>query len=88
MTDEELTAILTQRGYRMVEDNRPVYRLDLVVEPVREGPKVATKLGQKWQTCNLTADGLHWMLSHYCELQGQYYTDEQRRDNKRGAQLT
>lgn len=84
MTEQELTDILTQRGYRLVDDKRPIYRLDLVVEPIREDA-IPTKLCQKIDLINLSAEGLHFKLGHYCELKGQYYTDEQRRNNRRSA---
>lgn len=79
MRYEEITAILSERGYRRVESPDGSFRTWLWVAPDRDGPVIATKLCM-WEF-NLDPDGLNELIDHYCELKTPNYTDEQRARN-------
>jgi len=79
MRDEEITAVLTERGYRRVSSPDGSFRSWLWVAPDRDGEVVATKLCM-WEF-NLSPNGLHWLLDFNCELKSSYHTDEQRARN-------
>lgn len=80
MTYEQIDALLAARGYRRIEP--PTWRSWLWVEPLRDDA-LPTKLCQ-WGS-QLKPDGLHWLLDHYCELKSEYYTDEDRAENRRAS---
>lgn len=81
MRDEEITVILSQRGYKRVESPDGSFRTWLWVAPDREGDVIATKLCQGWLG-NISPEDVHWMLDFHCELKGSYWTDEQRAKNE------
>lgn len=82
MTEAEIDALLASRGYRRIASPDRFWRSWLWVEPLRDDA-VATKLCQG--TYGVNSDGLNWLLDHYCELKGGYYTDSQRANNKRAS---
>lgn len=79
MRDDEIAAILAERGYKRVESPDGLFRTWLWVAPDREGPVLATKLCM-WEF-NLSPAGLHFLLDHDCELKSAYYTDADRARN-------
>lgn len=82
MNDNTLNTILAQRGYQRIPSPDSMWRSWLWVAPIRDDG-IPTKLcNGQW---NLTPEGLHWLLDHDCELKSQYYSDEQRANNKRCA---
>lgn len=82
MTDKEIGVILASRGYRRIASPYPGWNSWLWVEPVRPDG-IPTKLCQ-WAS-SLDSNGLHWLLDSSCELQGEYYSDEQRASNRRSS---
>lgn len=79
MTEETLNTILAHRGYQRVQHPDGW----LWVKPVGRTDGIPTRLCDWYPS--LSEEGLYWRLDHYCELKPDYYTDEQRKNNKRGA---
>jgi len=72
--------LLANRGYRRVESPvAPAWRSWLWVQPIREHA-IPTKLCAG-PMLNLSEKGLHALLDLYCELKGEYYSDEDRARN-------
>lgn len=75
---EQIENILSERGYQRVKSPVPEWRSWFWVAPLSEDA-IPTKLCHTFW--GLSEEGLHFLLDHYCELLGGYWTDRDRARN-------